>query len=129
MANLHQVVTCFVIYSGKQIVAQGSFQVFDTRNLSIFTSSDGIAFQFEHVYEKSVCVIDISCKRDGVIALSRSLKIPINRSKIKWKVTELGTFYRLHYRSQFETTSDRELRRPSSLTTRGPDVAPPADDA
>ena len=108
MADNHQVVASFVIYSDEQIVVQGSFQVLATQSSITFASTDGKSFLFKHHYEDATCLIDVSYIESKTNSPSCNLKIPINRTKIKWKETDLGESYRLYYRSQYESTRKHE---------------------
>lgn len=108
MDESHQVITSFVIQAGQRILAQGSFQVLAEPGFSTFESADGASFLFKYSYRSTVCLVDVSCRRQGVIECSRSLEIPINRTKRRWKKTRLGATYRLYFRSGFERTTRRD---------------------
>jgi hypothetical protein len=128
MPEVSRVITSFVVYSGEEIVAQGSFQVHAEQGSNTFASSDGTSFRFEHSCEDSVCFVDVFSVRQAAVQHSYSLEIPINRPKIKWKNLELGVSYRLYYRSAFDTPSDRELKR-SGTRKKGPELTGFPDDA
>ena len=128
MADQHQVVTNFVIYSGAAIVLQCGFQVFALQGSNAFLSADGATFLFEHSYDESVCFVDVYRMKDQVEEYSCSLEIPINRTKFKWKTRKLGSSHLLYYRSAFEGISDREPKRRGSRS-KGPELAQNPDDA
>jgi hypothetical protein len=97
-----QIVTCFALHAGDEIVSGGSFQVLEEVNSSKFYTSDGCALIFTHSYWGATCSVAISCEHDGSEPIKLNLAIPINRTKKKWKQTSLGPTYELYYRSGVE---------------------------
>ena len=97
-----QVITSFALYSGKEIVLQGSFQVLEEVNSNTFYTDDGCALTFTHSYEGASCLVSVSCDRKDLGIDEIYLDIPINRTKQRWKQTKLGSMYDLYYRSGLE---------------------------
>lgn len=104
------IVTNFLIYQGEDIVCQFGFQVLEVEKLNIFPSTHGGEFEVAHSYLGSVCNVDLSYRKDGKIAHSFKLEIPINRTKIKWKEEKFGEQFRVFYRSGIQPPV--KIRRP-----------------
>ena len=121
MSKNTQVVTCFVLYENDKIVSQGSFQVLETTNTSVFASTDGREFVFSHLYEGAMCALEVRYLTNLGTECTHQLDIPVNRTKRKWKQTNLGETYEMYYRSQFETASAvREMtKKQKKLRYRG----------
>jgi hypothetical protein len=96
------VVTCFALYSGTEIVSQGSFQVLEDVKSNTFYTEDGCALTFTHSHEGASCSVSIACDKADLDIDELYLDIPINRAKQNWKQTKLGPMYDLYYRSGLE---------------------------
>lgn len=90
---------------------QGTFQVSESLNWVSFASTDGCEFSFAHSFEGKECEVEVSCSNDDSIVAVQQLAIPINRTKIKWKQTNLGTQYEVYYRCHFEKLDSEKMTK------------------
>jgi len=106
-----QAIACLVIYSGSDIVSQGSFQVFEALNTNTWPSTDGGEFKFTHSCRDMLCDLEVSYSKRGSVLATCNLAVPVNRSKIKWKRCGLNGRYTIHYRCQLEDWDRGKLRK------------------
>ncbi len=107
-----QVIACFKIYSGEHISYHGNFQVLEETNLYAHKLTNNSVFEFLHFYEGTKCYIKLTYSKGESVLAALDLKIPINRSKIKWKKAKLGETYDVEYRCVMEFPAhSKELRR------------------
>lgn len=117
--NSSQVIACFVVYANDKIVYQGSFPVSELRGNSSYSSIDGSVFEFSHAYKDMQCNVELTCVKDGLVIERLQLSIPINRTKVKWKQSNLGDGYRVYYRCQLEDWNDaRAIKERRKLKRR-----------
>lgn len=108
------IIAFFQICRDEEIAYQGSFQVLDDQDVLITPSSGGVQFEFRYRRDGSKVFVDVSCRREEAEESSIELKIPINRSKVKWKSASFGEFvvrYRCIYENIRESKALKKLKR------------------
>lgn len=120
-----QVIACLVIYSGSDIVSQGSFQVFEVLNTNTWQLGDGGEFKFTHSCRGMRCDLEVSYSKRGSVLAECNLTVPLNRSKIKWKRCNLNGRYIIHYRCQLEDWDSGKLRKERNKIRRNAEIRGP----
>jgi len=105
MVREPQVVTNLVLYDGEKILCQCGFQSLKDSATNTFRSTDGCDLKVTHFYKDTTCTVEVLYQKNDHTIYSLDLDIPINRTKLKWKKTKLGVYYKLCYRSGLEPTA------------------------
>ena len=128
LGDSFQVITAFILRHEKDYVAQGSFDVADQRRTTRFPTQDGFVLRFDHNYEGQTCFLNASITHNETVLTKIVLEFPINRSKLKWKEANLGS-YHLYYRSRITQYDDKKRRTTNNRVTNARIQYQSTDDA